>query len=265
MSTWLLDRPDHLAALHGAQLTPAVAHATWFIALQPHLSQPVSEDLLFSDPNTYNLGPHREVTAATPDDPDAVEYRSNVYRDVAQDLLLEIARLEKVVEVGIETRSPPATSYSAVCPMIGLTCRQAAKWGTLAARDRASSGCRSARCTASLAVLAPVGDDHGDRWKDGSDDRHDHGCRRRPQPDKVPSQQYQHQANAHDGEVPPLPSAQPLALRPAHLAGCDALVSSHCLHHPTLAADNTGRRRARPARQSRPQAEWVRAAKGTGS
>jgi hypothetical protein len=82
------------------------------------------------------------------------------------------------------------------------------------------------------AVLAPVGDDHGDRRQDGSDDRHGHGCRRGPQPDQIPSQQDEHQASGHEGEVPPLTSAQPLALRPADPAGRDALVPSHRLHHP---------------------------------
>ena len=101
--------------------------------------------------------------------------------------------------------------------------------------------------TARLAstVLAPVGDDHGDRWEHSSDDRHGHGCCRRPQPDQVPGQQDQHQANAHQREVPPLTSAQPLTLRPAHPGGRDALVSSHRLHLPTLVAGNAGPQRAR--------------------
>lgn len=53
------------------------------------------------------------------------------------------------------------------------------------------------------------------------------------------------QANAHQGEVPPLTPAQSLALRPVHAIGYDALVSSHRLHHPTLAAGNTGWQRTR--------------------
>ena len=53
------------------------------------------------------------------------------------------------------------------------------------------------------------------------------GITPRPQTDHVPGEQDQHQANAHEDEVPPLTPVKPLALRPADPAGRDALMSSH--------------------------------------
>lgn len=88
----------------------------------------------------------------------------------------------------------------------------------------------------SSAVLAPVGNDHRDRREQSSERRHDRGRRRRPQPDETPCQQDEHQARAHQGEVPPASSAQPLALRSSYLAGRDAVMPSHRLHCPTQAA-----------------------------
>ena len=81
----------------------------------------------------------------------------------------------------------------------------------------------------------PIGDNHGDRREHSSDDRHDHGCSRRPQPDQVPGKHDEQQAHAHQREVPPPPPAQPLTLRPADPAGCNGLASSHLLHLPTRA------------------------------
>jgi len=114
--------------------------------------------------------------------------------------------------------------------------------------DRRRNGAPSRRCSKVgrlLVVLAPVGDQYGHRRKHCRDDRHGDGRCRRPQPDHVPSQHNQCQTGAHQGEVPPPTPAQTLAVRSAHPAGRDPLVSSHLRHLPTLSVEDAGPQRVR--------------------